>query len=152
MTQDEIKQQVATLLTIKRCSYIEIARCLGLSESRVGAIIRNLRRIGALPPATHRKQRKVSRLTQPIDPVKFQEAIQAVELAIERYAAVTEDSPSNVLCFLSTRETVELAAQLLGLSGVDGQDTAIAIVHALASVLERDGYNVPPLSRFKPNR
>ncbi|MHB1685561.1 MAG: hypothetical protein ACYCYO_22575 [Bacilli bacterium] len=113
MTQDEIKQQVATLLTMKCYSYIEIARRLGLTESRVGAIITDLRRIGILPPTTHRNQRIISRLTQPVDSVKFQEAIQAVELAIDRYAAVIEDSPSNVLCFLSARETMELGAQLI---------------------------------------
>ena len=54
MTQDDIKHEVATLLTVRRCSYNEIARRLGLTESRVGAIIRDLRRMGILPPATHR--------------------------------------------------------------------------------------------------
>ncbi|MHB1630097.1 MAG: hypothetical protein ACYCVB_17305 [Bacilli bacterium] len=150
MTQDEINQQVATLLTVKRCSYIEIARRLGLTESRVGAIIRVLRRIGILPPTTHRNQRMVSRLTQQINPAKLREAVKAVELAIDRYAAVVEDSPSNVLRFLSTRETVELGAQLIGLSGMDGQDTSTAVVQALAHVLERGGYDVPPLSGFTP--
>ena len=152
MTQGEIKQQVATLLTIKRCSYIEIARRLGLAESRVGAIITDLRRMGILPPTTHRNQRKVSRLTQSVDPEKFQETVKTVELAIDRYAAVVVDSPSNVLCFLSERETAELGAQLIGLSGEDGQDTSTAVVQALAHVLERDGYDVPPLSGFTPVR
>ncbi|MHB1629401.1 MAG: hypothetical protein ACYCVB_13670 [Bacilli bacterium] len=56
MTQDDIKHDVATLLTAHRCSYNEIARCLGLTESKVGAIIRDLRRMDVLPPATHRTQ------------------------------------------------------------------------------------------------
>ena len=89
-----------------------------------------------------------SRLNQYVDPGEPQEAIQAVELAVNRYAAVMEDSPSHVLCFLSERETVELGAQLLGLSVPDGHDTPVAVVHALARVLERGGYNVPPLSGF----
>ncbi len=42
MTQDDIKYEVATLLTARRCSYNEIARRLGLTESRVSAIIRDL--------------------------------------------------------------------------------------------------------------
>ncbi|MHB1681539.1 MAG: hypothetical protein ACYCYO_01745 [Bacilli bacterium] len=152
MTQDEIKQQVATLLTVKRYSYIEIARRLGLTESRVGAIITDLRRMGILPPTTLRNRRMVSRLTQSVNPAKLWEAVKAVELAIDRYAAVVEDSPSNVLSFLSARETVELGAQLIGLSGTDGQDTSAAVVQALAHVLKSGGYDVPPLSGFTPVR
>lgn len=128
----------------------EIARRPGLIESRVGAIIRDLRRIGILPPATHRNQRMVSRFAPPVDPAELQEAIRTVELAIDRYAAVMEDSPSNVLCFLSERETVELGTRLIGLPGMDGQDTPPAAVHALAHVLERGGYDVPALSGFTP--
>ncbi len=94
----------------------------------------------------------VFRLAQPVDHTELQEAIQTVELAIDRYAAVMEDSPAHVLCFLSERETVELGAQLLGFSGWDGQDTPTAVVHALARVLENGGYNVPPLSGFTPVR
>ncbi len=135
MTQDDIKHEVATLLTARRCSYNEIARGLGLTESRMGAIIRDLRRIGILPPATHRNQRMVSRLALPVEPAEPQEAILTVELAVNRYAALMEDSPAHVLCFLSERETVELGAQLLGLSGPDGQATPAAVVHALAHVL-----------------
>ncbi|MHB1629696.1 MAG: hypothetical protein ACYCVB_15240 [Bacilli bacterium] len=152
MTQDDIKHKVATLLTVKRYSYIEIARRLGLTESRVGAIIRDLRRIGILPPATHRNQRMVSRLALPVDPAELREAIRTVEFAVDRYAAVMGDSPSQVLSFLSKRETVELGAQLIGLSGMDGQDTPTAVVHALALILESGGYDVPPLSGFTPVR
>ncbi|MHB1628585.1 MAG: hypothetical protein ACYCVB_09480 [Bacilli bacterium] len=152
MTQDDIKHEVTTLLTVRRCSYMEIARRLGITESRVGAIIRDLRRIGILPPATHRTQLMVSRLALPVDPAELQEAIRTVELAVDRYAALTGDSPARVLSFLSERETVELGAQLLGLSGPDGQDTPTAVVHALARVLESGGYNVPPLSGFTPVR
>ncbi|MHB1684474.1 MAG: hypothetical protein ACYCYO_16880, partial [Bacilli bacterium] len=90
MTQDEINQQVATLLTVRRCSYMEIARRLGLTESRVGAIIRDLRRMGILSPTTHRNQRIVSRLTQPVDPKKLREAVRIVKSAIDQYAAVVE--------------------------------------------------------------
>ncbi len=50
MTQDDIKHEVATLLTVRRCSYNEIARRLGLTEFRVGDIITDLRRMG---PAAH---------------------------------------------------------------------------------------------------
>ena len=152
MTRDDIKHEVATLLTVRRCSYMEIARRLGITESRVGAIIRDLRRIGILPPATHRTQLMVSRLALPVGPAELQEAIRTVELAVDRYAALMEDSPSNVLCFLSERETVELGAQLIGLSGEDGQDTSAAAVQALAHILERGGYDVPPLSGFTPVR
>ena len=152
MTQDDINQQVAALLTVRRCSYNEIARRLGLTESRVGAIIRDLRRIGILPPATHRNQLMVSRLTLPVEPAELQEAIRTVVLAVNQYAAVMGNSPSHVLCFLSERETVELGAQLIGLSGPDGQDTPAAVVHALAHILENDGYDVPPLSGFTPVR
>ncbi len=152
MTQDDIKHEVATLLTVRRCSYNEIVRRLGLTESRVGAIIRDLRRMGILPPATHRTQLMMSRLALPVEPAELKEAIQAVELAIDRYAAVMEDSPSQVLSFLSKRETVELGAQLLRLSGADGQDTPTAVVHALALILESGGYDVPPLSGFTPVR
>gem|GEM_PF-6424432 len=58
--------------------------------------------MGILPPTTHRNQRMVSRLTQSVDPEEFQKAIQIVELAIERYAAVvpTVDTmldPTNLL-------------------------------------------------------
>ena len=114
----------------------------------MGAIIRDLRRMGILPPATHRTKLIVSRLNQYVDPAELQEAIRIVELAVDRYAAVMEDSPTHVLRFLSEREAVELGAQLLGLSGPGGQDTPVAVVHALARVLERGGYNVPPLSGF----
>lgn len=92
----------------------------------------------------------MSRLALPVDPVELKEAIRTVELAVNRYATITEDSPSHVLSFLSKRETVELGAQLLGLSDVDGQDTSAAVVQALAHVLERGGYDVPPLSGFTP--
>ncbi|MHB1628902.1 MAG: hypothetical protein ACYCVB_11120 [Bacilli bacterium] len=140
--------------------YNEIARSLGLAKSRVGAIIRDLRRIGILSHATHRNQHMVFHLTQSVDPVKLQEAMRTVELAVNQYAAIMRDSPSQVLSFLSERETVELGAQLLGLPGPDGQDTpaevvhalAHALVHALAHVLESGGYNVPPLSGFTPVR
>ncbi|MHB1630589.1 MAG: winged helix-turn-helix domain-containing protein [Bacilli bacterium] len=152
MTQDDIKYEVATLLTVQRCSYNEIARRLGLTESRVGAIIRDLRRMGILPPATHRTKLMVSRLALPVEPAELQEAIGTVELAVNRYAALMENSPSQVLSFLSTRETVELGTQLLGLSGPDGQDMPAAVVHALAHVLERGGYDIPPLSGFTPVR
>ena len=137
MTQDDIKHEVATLLTVRRCSYNEIARRLGLTESRVGAIIRDLRRMGILPPATHRTQLMVSRLALPVDPAELQEAIRTVELAVNRYAAVMEDSPTHVLRFLSERETVELGAQLLGLSGADGQDTPAAVAQAHRARLMR---------------
>ncbi len=152
MAQDDIKHEVATLLTVRRCSYMEIARRLGLTESRVGAIIRDLRRMGILPPSPHRNPRTAPRLAVSVDPAILREAIQTVELAVDRYAALMEDSPAHVLRFLSERETVELGAQLLGLSGLDGQDTPTAIVHALVRVLESSGYSAPPLSGFIPVR
>ncbi|MHB1629400.1 MAG: hypothetical protein ACYCVB_13665 [Bacilli bacterium] len=92
----------------------------------------------------------MSSLTQSVDPGELKKATRAVELAVDRYAAVMEDSLTHVLSFLSERETVELGAQLLGLSGPDGQDTPAAVVHALARVLEHGGYNVPTLSGFTP--
>ena len=94
----------------------------------------------------------VSRLALPVDPAELQEAIQFVGFAVDRYAAVMEDSSADVLRFLSERETVELGAQLIGLSGADGQETPVAVVHALVRVLESGGYNVPPLSGFAPVR
>jgi|GEM_PF-1797094 len=151
MKQAEIKQQVAMLANANH-SYIEIARRLDIASSYVGRILADLRRNGVLPQPARRPQRIPSRLTQPVDPKKLREAVKAVELAIDQYATVAEDSPSNVLCFLSTRETVEVGVQLIGLSGADGQDTSAAVVQALAHVLESHGYEVPALSGFTPIR
>lgn len=83
-----------------------------------------------------------------MDSSKFQDHIQVVNQAIRSYAEVLEQSEEATLCFLSTRETVELAAELIGLSSVDGNSVPRAVIQALAYVLDKQGYYVPRLARF----
>ena len=152
MTRDDIYDQVATLAMAKH-SYADIADRLNITSSYVGRVLVELRKNGILPPAELRCERKSKSFAPPappIDPDKHHEIIRAVENAISRYAAITEDSRANVLRFMGTRDTVELAAELLGLSGGDGETVPVATLQAVSVVLERYGYVIMQLSGYRP--
>ena len=87
-----------------------------------------------------------------MDSSKFQDHIQVVNQAIRSYAEVLEQSEEATLRFLSTRETVELAAELIGLSSADGGNVSRAVIQALAYVLDKHGYFVPKLTGFVVTR
>jgi len=149
MTRDDIYDQVATLAKAKH-SYADIASRLNVTSSYVGRVLIELRKNGILPPAEPRYERKRKRFAPPVDPDKHREIIRAVEIAISRYATITEDSRVNVLRFMGTRNTVELAAELLGLSGGDGETVPSAMLQAVSCVLERHGYVIAQLSGYRP--
>ena len=150
MTRDDIYDQVATLARAKH-SYTDIAGRLDLTTSFVGRVLVELRKKGVLPPAEPRCERKRKSVALPFfDPDKHRESIRSVEIAISRYAAITDDSRANVLRFLGTRDTVELAAELLGLPGGDGETVPVATLQAVSCVLERHGYVIAQLSGYRP--
>ncbi|MHB1684667.1 MAG: hypothetical protein ACYCYO_17885 [Bacilli bacterium] len=148
MTRDDIYDQVATLARANH-PYADIASRLNITSSYVGRVLVELRKNGILPPAEPRYERKRKNFSPPIDSDKHREIIHAVEIAISRYAAITEDSRANVLRFLGTRNTVELAAELLGLSGGDGETVTVAMRQAVSCVLERHGYVIAQLSGYR---
>ena len=74
-----------------------------------------------------------------------QEAHEQVRQAIRVYAAACEDSERNVLGFLSRRASLEIAAQVAGLSVEEGAGVPKSTLEALHDILCECKLAVPPM-------
>ncbi|MHB1629397.1 MAG: hypothetical protein ACYCVB_13650 [Bacilli bacterium] len=147
---EDVRSEVTRLLLSNRYTHADIARRVGVTETVVDRIIGDLRQKGILPATRdrHHGRRNGEKEDVSVDSPEFLDHIQIVHRAIRSYAEVLEQSEEATLHFLSTRETAELAAELIGLSSADGGNVPLSMIQALAYVLEKQGYFVPKLTGF----